>query len=301
MSGPATQICAVLVAADPEGLFVLTLGGRQLSLPGTPFDPQKGQGFEACLRDWASIHTAAKITKVMQAGASVRDGGIRICLLALVADRNAFMPRGAHWTPLAHIFPWEMRLEGEPPALARVLRPALASWAGAADKARRRQSLAQLFGDGQHDWQPQWAGARYDLLYEAALVPEALRDRSGGAISVRARHAEVYGQVMAGDDRAILAGALSLLREKLAHTALMCALSPHPFTLGSMQKTVQAVIGQPLHTQNFRRDLMRSGLIVATGEHGRIGRTRAAKLWQWADGAARSLQGMPLPLKAASG
>ncbi len=304
MAEPGAEIRAVLAAADPSGLYVLTMkgpGGRApvLRLPGTVFDPARGQSPQECLRDWASIHTTAKLTRISQLGVRTTDGRISIGLLALVRDRTAFMPRGVRWSPLAAFLPWENRLDGEPEALTRVLRPALHAWATAAtgDQAARRQArIAQLFAAREPDWKATLCDARFALLYQAGLVAEALRDRAGAAIGIRARHVESYGRIMHGDDRHVLASALALLRRDLAHAPVMAALVAGPFTLGGLQKTVQAVLGQRLHTQNFRRDLVRSGQAEALGERGRAGGGRLAQLWQWRDTGLAG-PGMPLPLQ----
>jgi len=308
MAEPGVEICAVLAAADPDGLYVLTLAERQKgqghmrTLPAAPFDPARAQSFENRLRDWASVHTTAQITRIMQIGASTDHGRIRITLLALVSDRNAFMPRGARWTPIGEIFPWESWQSGEPDSLAKVLRPALNEWASTGDDTQihvRQTRLKVLFAPTLAAWAPGLCTARFDTLYTAGLLPEALRDRSGAMVSMRRRHAAVYGQVMHGQDRRAIAQALSLMREQLAHTAMMPALLPSPFTLGVLQHTVEAMIGLPLHTQNFRRDSVRTGLVSQTGERGRIGTSRPGALWAWAPEAYDGLapHGMPLPRK----
>ncbi len=304
MKGPGTQICAVLAAADPSGLYVLTLAGRPsgpLSLPAAPFDPARGQSFEARLREWASIHTAAQITHVEQIGARLSHGYIRICLLALVSDRNAFMPRGARWTPIADIFPWENWCDHEPEGLVQVLRPALYEWS---KQARRktssldREMLDVLFAGQAKNWKPALAGERFAVLYKAGLAPEAVRDSAGAAISMRQRHAAVYGQIMDAGDRQVLADTLSYLREKIAHHGIMPALLPGPFTLGALQKSVEAIVGVGLHTQNFRRDIVHSGQVIKTGQTGRtvssLYKSRPGALWKWAKLAAHQ-GGMPLP------
>ncbi|PHS27783.1 MAG: hypothetical protein COA84_03200 [Robiginitomaculum sp.] len=293
------EICAVLVAADAHDLSVLTLGrrasgqGYSFSLPAAPFNPERGQSFEDRLRDWASVHTTAQITRIMQIGASTKNGRVRIGLLALVSDRNAFMPRGARWTPIAEVFPWEDWRGGPPDSLTSVLRPALA-----AGQAKHDALFARQLGH----WRPELAAARFEALYGAGLLPEALRDRSGAMILVRERHAAIYGQIMQGDDRKTIAMALSHLRTELGRAPVLSALLPSPFTLGVLQNTVEAIIGLRLHTQNFRRDLARTDLVVKTGKSGRVGNSRPGQLWTWAhpDDAYNALPGMPLPRKTSA-
>ncbi len=306
MTGESAEICAVLAAADPSGLYILTLAGRQKgqgqaqthALPSAPFDATRGQSFEDRLHDWASVHTTAQIRHILQIGATNRRGRIRIGLLALVSDRNAFMPRGAHWTPIEEIFPWEHWLSGEPSSLSDVLRPALTDWAqGKGANAPRQARDEMLFAASAKYWEPVQCADRFDVLYQAGLLPEALRDRTGAMVSMRRRHAAIYGQIMQGDDRQTLAQALALLRRETGQSSILPALLPTPFTLGVLQNTVEVVIGLPLHTQNFRRDIVRSGMISKTGKRGRVGHSRPGDLWAWDEQGCGSIAvpGMPLP------
>jgi hypothetical protein len=299
------NIRAVLVAADDSGLFVLTLAGRQkahgrrFSLPYAAFDPARGQSVEDRLRDWASVHTTAQITQIIQVETRVSGGDMCVDLLALVSDRSSFMPRGASWTPIYELFPWEDWRKAEPDSLAHTLRPALMAWA-AQQGATRNAAFQALFPKHPAQWQVEHCGARFDMLYNAALLPESLRDRTGAAVSVRQRHAGIYGQIMHGNDRGALANALSLLRSRVSHTPIMPHLMSGPFTLGAMQQTLEAMTGVKLHTQNFRRDLVRLGKIENTHKRGRSGASRPAGLWVWNKSASTPYPswGMPLPRKA---
>ncbi len=305
VSDTGAEICAVLVASDPGGLYVMTLLERHrgqshiLSLPVAPFDPARGQSLEDRLRDWASIHTTAQINQIMQIKTGLNANTIRTSLLALVGDRNAFMPKGARWTLMDEIFPWENWQNGEPQSLSQTLRPALEEWSGERKEASERQRLDAVFASEPKAWHWALCQQRFACLYQAGLLPEALRDRTGAMVQMKPRHAHVYGQMMADDNRRTLSGALSLLRQQTAYAGALPALLLSPFTLGILQKTVEAIMGISLHTQNFRRDLMRTGLLTATGKRGRVGNSRPASLWQWT--AAARLAGaqthMPLPLR----
>ena len=104
---------------------------------------------------------------------------------------------------------------------------------------------------------------RYELLFEAGLVPEALRDAQPPA-SPKVRLAP--GQPMALDHRRILATAIGRLRGKIKYRPVIFELMPASFTLLELQKTVEALSGVRLHKQNFRRLVEMQGLVEETGE-----------------------------------
>jgi len=55
------------------------------------------------------------------------------------------------------------------------------------------------------------------------------------------------------------------LRGKLRYRPVIFELMPAEFTLLRLQRAVEAVIGAPLHKQNFRRGLERTGLVEGLG------------------------------------
>ena len=79
---------------------------------------------------------------------------------------------------------------------------------------------------------------RYELLYEASLIPEAVRD-NGGAAPHRARP---------GDDRPIIAAfsrpELRGLRAKIKYRPVVFELMPAEFTLLQLQRSVEALAGR---------------------------------------------------------
>ena len=87
---------------------------------------------------------------------------------------------------------------------------------------------------------------RYELLYEAGLIPEAVRD-GAAATSV------IPGRQMTGDHRRILATGIARLRAKIKYRPVVFELMPAEFTLLQLQRSVEALAGRLVHKQNFRR------------------------------------------------
>ncbi|MGB0497343.1 MAG: NUDIX hydrolase, partial [Rubricella sp.] len=126
--------------------------------------------------------------------------------------------------------------------------------------------------DGQK-WRDDLVLERYELIYAAGLVPERHVDRGRPA----PRDLPKLGQPLPLDHRRILATGLGRLRAKLKYRPVLFDLMPERFTLGDLQDAAEAVTGQPLHKQNFRRMIQASGLVEPTGGTvaGRAGRPAA--------------------------
>ena len=116
----------------------------------------------------------------------------------------------------------------------------------------------------------------YELLYEADLVAEALRDHRA-EIDVPGG----MGQHLVSDHRRILASALGRLRGKLAYRPVVFELLPGEFTLLQLQRVVEALSGAKLHKQNFRRLVTNADLVEPIGRTVRIGKGRPAELFRF--------------------
>ena len=129
------------------------------------------------------------------------------------------------------------------------------------------------FGLDGAPWNEDLTLQRYELLYEAGLVAEALRDEG--------REAEAppeSGKAMAHDHRRILATGVSRLRAKIKYRPVVFELLPAAFTRLQLQQTVEALSGRGVHKQNFRRLIDQQGLIEDTGEIASDTGGRPAKL-----------------------
>ena len=106
------------------------------------------------------------------------------------------------------------------------------------------------------------------------------------------------GEPMISDHRRILATALSRLRGKLKYRPVIFEMMPEAFTLSALQKAVEGVAGVPLHKQNFRRALERSGLVEGLGRLDQDTGGRPAELFRFRREvlAARPVSGLSLPL-----
>src|SRR5207237_5774666 len=115
-----------------------------------------------------------------------------------------------------------------PAGLARTLASGLRGWSKSADttslQRERWQRVAITFGLDEREWNEELVLQRYELLYEAGLVPEAVRDGASAA-------AVIPGRPMSGDHRRILATGIARLRAKVKYRPVVFDLMPAEFTL----------------------------------------------------------------------
>jgi hypothetical protein len=273
------------------------------TLPFGPFDADRHRTMESGLRAWVAEQTGLDLRYVEQLytfGDRYRDprelyGGPRVLSVAYLALTQQSPVAGsgeARWQDWYDFLPWEDWRDSRPPLIDQTIRPALQAWIASANDAsesrRREDRVGICFGFGAARWDPIRVLERYELLYEARLVPEALRD---GAERVRATGVgtessepelrERLGVPMALDNRRILATALGRLRGKLAYRPVVFELLPREFTLFGLQRVVEALAGVRLHKQNFRRMLAASELVEATGRVESSGRGRPAELYRF--------------------
>lgn len=270
-------LSVVIVAYDGEKPRVLTIRreGDLGALPFGAFDPDQHRTFELALRGWVKEQTGFQLGYVEQlytfgdrdreapeatiseAPADARVVSVGYLALTPEAERlpDAFEARWRGW--YRH-FPWEDHRRGRPGILETVIGPKLTTWAaGNSDRLSRAENA---FGLNGKDWPDEAVLERYELLYEAGLVEECARDRGLPLPEPR------LGEPMASDHRRILATAISRLRAKIRYRPVAFELMPDRFTLTALQSTVEALLGQMLHKQNFRRALERTGLVEATGQ-----------------------------------
>lgn len=276
------------------------------SLPFGPFDPPRHRTLERGLRQWVSEQTGLGLRYVEQLytfGNQYRDprellGGPRVVAIGYLALTHESPLAGtgeAQWRDWYSFLPWEDWRDGPPAVIDQVIRPALDRWIARADpetRDRRAERVALCFGfDAAAGQDSVRCLERYELLYEAGLVPEALRDRraletAGLTPPVTPEPeqqaiAERLGPPMALDNRRILASALMRLRGKLAYRPVVFELMPPAFTLLQLQRVVEALAGMRLHKQNFRRMLTNGDLVEPTGRVDTTGRGRPAELFRF--------------------
>lgn len=285
---------SVLTTEDPDGA---------LALPSGPFDPAQDRTFERALRAFVTAQTGFGLGFVEQLytfgdagrGAPRATPGpderreISIGYLALTADAVEVAPPGARWTPALDIFPWEERRTAT--TATGLISGALAAWA--ADDPRRIARSEALFATGAGTrWDEGRVLERYELLYEAGIVPEAARDGADTAPP------SLGDRSMASDHRRILATGLGRLRSKLRYRPVLFELTPPTFTLSALQAAAEAVTGLNLHKQNFRRGVERTGLVEATGRLSTDTGGRPAELFRFTGAGPRDGQALGLALPA---
>lgn len=275
---------AVIVAVTEEVPRILTVRRTEDTLPFGPVEPDRDRTLDRGLRRWVAEQTGLPLGYVEQLytfGDRGRDpaedlGGPRavsVAYLALV--REASVTGEARWRDWYEFFPWEDWRDGRPRILDREVAPALESWIAGAPDRRERADI--VFGLGGSSWDGERVLERYELLYEALLVPEAWRDRGGSG--KQGGHC-LPGRPMALDHRRILATALGRLRGKIKYRPVVFELLPPTFTLLQLQRVVEALAGVRLHKQNFRRLVEHGGLVEGTGQDVQTG-GRPAELFMF--------------------
>jgi len=271
---------AVIVAVtNGEPRVLVVDSGALPALPAGPLATDSDTTLELAMRRCIAEQTGLEVGYVEQLytfgdlGRRPTDDAARpvsVAYLALVEESTP--TPGARWVSVYDLLPWEDHRSGPPPTLTGELLPALTAWAKPrGDDASQR--LAVAFG-------ARWDGIRvierYELLYEAGLVAEHAADRNE-----RDEGDSDSGQALALDHRRIVTAALSRLRGKLTYRPVVFELLAPTFTLLDLQRTVEALAGVPLHKQNFRRLIERSGLVEGTGERVSVGAGRPAELFRY--------------------
>jgi hypothetical protein len=262
---------------------------------------------------------------------------LAVAYLALARYQAVDGPNEPSWLSCYELFPWEDWRSGQPALLDDVILPAIDEWlAGSSpDELPTRRERAELtFGVGQALWDPVRVLDRYELAYELGIVGEAssvpvpvsasaLPRVSGSASasvsvpgtagdSATARDGAVagargnaanggIGMPLALDHRRIAAAALERLRGKLAYRPVVFEVLPETFTLSRLQQVVEALAGQVLHKQNFRRLVASANLVEPTGEWDQRTGGRPAELYRFRREVSRERPAPGLGLRRLGG
>lgn len=249
------------VTEDQPRVLTVTVDGSA-ALPYGPLDPERHPTLERGLREWVHEQTGLELGYVEQLytfGDRDREPGsadrrLSIVYLALAREGETTLESAA-WAAVYDFLPWEDWRQGEPTVLDRALRPWMRRWMGAqsgGDHRRERGTVA--FGIGGAAWDGERVLERYELLYEAGVISES------GAKATD----DLVGRPMALDHRRMMATALGRIRGKIRYRPLIFELLPERFTLWQLQRVAEALAGQPLHKQNFRRLVVSGGLVEGT-------------------------------------
>ncbi|HQT66660.1 MAG: hypothetical protein B7Z78_08410 [Rhodospirillales bacterium 20-60-12] len=293
------DLIAVLVAVTAREPRVLTIEAG-LALPSGSLESGH-RSLQAGLRAWVERQTHHPLGYVEQLytfadqtrGSSLdQDRRISISYLALTREIKPQDEDAASWRSWYDYFPWEDQREtiGNQALIDQIMLPRLGVWAGVL--ADRQLRVDVLFGRNGHRWNEELVLQRYELLYQAGLVPEARRD----GIVIGA--GPVPGLEMQHDHRRILATAIARLRAKIKYRPVVFELLPQDFTLLELQQAVEALAGQALHKPNFRRLIEQQELVEETGQFATGLARRPAKLFRFRPSVLeeRAFAGSKLPL-----
>lgn len=270
------ELVAVVMTVEAGQPYVLA-AGTPAHLPSGPLR-QDHNSLQAGVRAFAREQTGHSLGFVEQLytfadlGRSDPSSSVRaerVVSISYLGLTRAGADDG--WLGVYDALPWEDQRTDAAAQRREDMTNLLATWA---DSAERRSRVDLLFGTGEQPWRPDFALQRYELLWEAGLVGE-----SGGG---GAHPAYDTGVVMHADHRRIIATGLSRLRAKLQYRPVVFELMPETFTLGQLQDVVEAVAGQEVHKQNFRRAVEHQhALVEPTDDLTRSTGGRPARLYRF--------------------
>ena len=303
-----TEVVAVLIAITGDRARVLTVNNGKL-LPNGPLMPLH-RSLQAGVRQWVEEQTQQPLGYIEQLYTFVDTNRrnseghalVYVSYLGLVQETELHaLESQAAWQDWYDYFPWENHLSGAPNAIDELIVPQLVLWAQSAieasERCRRQQRIELCWGvkvrtgdednasnlvgadkDGVSDWVSEHALLRYEMLYEAGLLPESPAYQPN---KLPASWPQAIGRPMYYDHRRVIATAISRLRAKIEYKPLIFGLVPNAFTLSQLQKSVEALSGVKLHKQNFRRLLEHQDLVEPTGQSSSASRGRPAKLYRF--------------------
>lgn len=280
----------VSIADDQPYVLVVHREGREDALPFGPFDPLEHRTLESGLRTWVGqqaqldLGYAEQLYTFGDRGRHQRDPDepariVSVGYLALTRQSGQLKAPNTMWRDWYRYFPWEDWRVTKPTLIDEVIMPALRLFVKSGGDAtdQRRDRVRLTFGTDGLPWDEEKVLERYELLYEAGLVQEAVRDGRVAASS----NAPAMGTSMIYDHRRILATAIARLRGKMKYRPVVFELMPTAFTLFALQRSVEAISGVRLHKQNFRRLVEGQGLVEGTGKFAQISRGRPAELFRF--------------------
>jgi hypothetical protein len=298
----AVDLVAVLAAVTDGQPRVMTIRDGA-ALPSGAFELDD-RSLQSGLRAWVERQTGHPLGYVEQLytfadrdraaeGTALRV--ISISYLGLMRE-DAKSSGDAAWRNWYDYFPWEDRRAGPPAFLEKAIIPRLRVWAKAADDAAKRRERAERlgisFGLAGSPWNEELILQRYELIYEAGMVEEAVRT------SVGKKPEFVPGRPMIFDHRRILATGIARLRAKIKYRPVVFELMPPTFTLLQLQRAVEALAGRLVHKPNFRRLIEQQELVEDVGATASDTPGRPAKLYRFRRAvlAERAVAGTKLPL-----
>lgn len=275
-----------------DSLTVLTISEIKNLLPWGPYHPNEHKTMEQGLRHWVSDQTDMDLKYVEQLytfGDSGRfsygdpnrhivSTGYLACVEPSLRKKQSY----GQWSGIYQHFPWEDFRQGRPTMLDDFILPKLYEWS---NNEATNLRIKRCFGQENDIWQEENILQRFELMYEAQLVFEAVRDASEDMtpdIYISTADTQLpTGRYMQYDHRRILATALGRMRTKIKYRPVIFDLMPTEFTLFELQRSTEAILGYHLHKQNFRRFVERENLVTKTGKIRNQPSGRPAQLYEY--------------------
>lgn len=290
---------AVIVAIVDKSPAILQTTGKQDALPYGKFNPSKHRTMEEGLRELAQAQTGVRPGYVEQlytfgdrgrmpvAGDQsphvVSVGYLALSRFSMEADSEVILT-DAKLRNWYEFFPWEDWRKGRPSFLDNTIIPHLLEWAAHPARVNRiirgLDPLSRIrisFGLEGSSWDDELVLERYEMMYAAGLLSEAVVD---GRFTQENSNI-IPSIAMAHDHRRILATAIARLRSKLKYRPVIFELMPEVFTLFDLQQTVESIFGRAVHKQNFRRLVENAELVEPTGASQRSTGGRPAALFRF--------------------
>jgi len=276
------RLGAVIAAVTNETPRILSIQNSDGdTLPEGPLDPIHHLTLDKGLRAWIETTTGIDVGYLEQLytfGDRYRDprernGGPRVVsvgYLALVHEQLSHQKLRAHWQDWYDFLPWEDWRDGQPQILKQQILPGLKQWILQSPDESDRVDVC--FGLNGAAWDPDRCLERYEVLYQAGLVPEGNHNPKQ-CVSI--------GRAMALDHRRIVATALGRIRGKIKYRPVIFELLPDTFTLLKLQRVAESLAGSRLHKQNFRRLVSQTGMVEATGMTDNSAGGRPAELFRF--------------------
>lgn len=290
------ELVAVVLAVDAGRTWVLA-GGEPPALPSGPLRANE-ESLQAGVREFARERSGFDLGYVEQLytfadlGRSTDDRRVvSISYLGLTRASISGSVRPTDWSALYDLLPWEDRRhlsDAGSDRLGEEIERALRRWSDGSGE--RLDRCRFLFGYDGKPWHPEFALQRYELLWESGLVAES---------PTAERISALTAGPMTHDHRRILATGLSRIRAKLQYRPVVFELMAETFTLLALQETVEAIAGQHVHKQNFRRAVeVQHELVEPTGEVSHETGGRPARLYRFRGSVReeRAQAGTKLPL-----
>ncbi|AXY23781.1 hypothetical protein CD178_03037 (plasmid) [Komagataeibacter saccharivorans] len=290
------ELIAVLTAVRDDTPQVMTIDhGR--SLPSGPLE-NAHRSLQAGVRAWVERQTGHPIGHVEQLytfadhGRMLTTEQVRTIAISYLALTRSHAGETG-WRDWYDYFPWENAKSETGRTCRAHIERRLCQWVAGMDNPATRiaqwQRCVSLFAIGDMAvWDDELVLQRYELLYEAGLVPES------GCAAADA----VPGQPMHHDHRRILATGMARLRAKIRYRPVVFELMPEEFTLLHLQRVMESLSGIHIHKQNFRRLITQQQLVEETGAMEENTGGRPARLFRFCGEVrqARQFTGTKIPL-----